>query len=425
MDLRSRCKAVLSGAVLLSLSGCTAWKLSQLATELPATGPASTLARLQAIEPPGRDRAQYLLNSGLLKLYTGDFSGCRTDLQQAKQIMASLTASSITENFAAATANETLRSYNGSATDRVLVHVALQLAYLLEGDLEGARVEALQADVTMRGFEGDDSYGQYAAARFVAGLVFEMSGERDDALISYRKAYELLNERDEAIPPALQQSLLNLAHSQGFDEEYQRYRQQFGREAEPAGESPGDWLVIYFDGIVSQKTQTYLSVFNAEANTLISVVMPLYPAAWRSPSVLNWQLGDRQLATGVMENVDVRVRQDLEHERAAILAAATVRAVAKYQMVQKSREQGELAGLLTNIATLATEQADVRSWNTLPAFIQVGRARAPLDAELKLAGKSYTYRRPEGAAGDFVLLFAYSYSPDVFSYPAPVSAGQE
>lgn len=424
MDVRSRCKTVLSGAVLLCVSGCTAWKLSQLAAELPASGPASTLARLQAIEPPSRDRAQYLLNSGLLKLYSGDFSGSQSDLEQAKQMMANLTATSITENLAAATTNETLRSYRGTATDRVLVHVALQLAYLLEGDLDGARVEALQADVTMRGFEGDGSYGHYASARFLAGLVYEMSGERDDALISYRKAYEILAGRDETIPPALQQSLLNLAHRQGFEEEYQRYAEQFGRQAEPVAGPGNEWVIIYFDSIVSQKTQTHLSIFSGEANTLVSVVMPFYPPPRHASGALQWQLGERQLGTAVIENIDGRVRQDLEHDRAAILAAATVRAVAKYQMVQKAREQGELAALLTNIATLASEQADLRSWNTLPAFIQVGRARAPRDTALRLPEKSFHYRRPATAVGDFVLLFAYSYSPDVFSYPAPAEAGQ-
>ena len=66
------------------------------------------------------------------------------------------------------------------------------------------------------------------------------------------------------------------------------------------------------------------------------------------------------------------MRQDLSKNRAAILTTAVARAVVKYQMVQEAQEQSELAGILANILTVATEQADVRSWNILPAYISGG-----------------------------------------------------
>ncbi len=411
------CTGVLVSVALFLLGGCAAWEVNQVAQNLPAAGPQETLAKLAAITPPARDRVQYLLDSGLLKLYTGDFDGGRQDLQQAKEAMAALDAVSVTENLAAVTANETLRSYAGSASDHVLVHVALALCYLLGGDLDGARVEVLQADVTMGDYEGDDAYGHLASARFLAGLIYEMAGERDDALISYRKAYAIMTERDESIPPALQTSLLNLTRSQGFDEEYAKYERQFDRNAQLPTAGQGQWIVFYFDGVVSQKTETRLSLFNRDMDTMISVVMPMYPQVRSAPQSLNWQVDDNNLQTRVIENVERRVRQDLDKDYAAILATAVARAVAKYKMVQEAQDQNELAGVLVNILTVATEQADLRSWNMLPAYIQVARATAPLTGRLSIPAKNFHYQRPDDARGNFVVLFASSFSPAVFSYP--------
>ncbi|CAN0604382.1 unnamed protein product, partial [Ectocarpus sp. 12 AP-2014] len=115
---------------LLYLQGCTSWQINQLSAELPAVGPEKTLAKLEDIDPPDRDRSQYLLNRGLLKFYTGDLAGSRQDLEQAKAIMMSLKAVSLSENFGALTTNETLRSYGGTPSEQVLVHAMLAMGYL-------------------------------------------------------------------------------------------------------------------------------------------------------------------------------------------------------------------------------------------------------------------------------------------------------
>ena len=118
------CKFV-SILAFLATSGCANWQINQLASELPSQGPQSTLQKLEAIQPRERDRVQYLLNRGLLKFYSGDILGSQQDLQEAKEIMDALQSLSVTENLAATTTNETLRSYKGSPSERVLVHVVL------------------------------------------------------------------------------------------------------------------------------------------------------------------------------------------------------------------------------------------------------------------------------------------------------------
>ena len=82
MTLRSLALTLLCSAVLL-LQGCSAWQVNQAAASLAVAGPQATLNRLEQIQHAGRDEAQYLLNTGVLKLYLGDWPGSRKDLEQA------------------------------------------------------------------------------------------------------------------------------------------------------------------------------------------------------------------------------------------------------------------------------------------------------------------------------------------------------
>lgn len=414
----SRLALTLLCSALLLLQGCSSWQVNQAAAGLAVAGPQATLSRLEKINPSGRDRAQYLLNTGVLKLYLGDWSGSRKDLEEAKGIMSSMQAVSITENFAALTTNETLRTYDGTPTDQVLVHVMLALGYLMSGDLDGARVEMLQANITMKQESQDDStLGQLASARFLSGVIYELNREWDDALISYRRAYQIMSDRREPIPEALQISLLNLTQRQGFDKEYKEFSNRFGREAELPGAGEGEWVLVYLDGVVSSKTESRLSVYDGSVDTVVSVVMPRYLPSYYQPRALTLAAEKRQ-RSGIIENLETRAREDLEADHAKILAAATVRAVAKYKVVQEAQSKNDFSGVLMNIATVVSEQADVRSWNMLPASVQVARIKAPVQQPVQLAEKALTLPGlSEFSTRPLALVFATSLTDQTFAYP--------
>lgn len=384
--------APLLGLCLGFLQGCTSWQINELSSALPSAGPEVTLKKLEEIDPSDRDRAQYLLNRGTLKFYSGDLDGSRQDLEQAKAIMFSLDALSVSENFAALTTNETLRSYAGTPSEQVLVHAMLAQGYLFSGNLDGARVEMLQADVTMKRLgDGDSLTGQLASVRFLAGLIYEINGELDNAMISYRKAYQIVKARGSSIPDALATSLLNLSLRQNNDEEYGKYSSEFGRKAVLPKADEGEWIMYYHDGVVSNKKEARLSVFEPKLKTLISVVMPDYPPSRYYPRHLSIKLQNtnQQMRTEVIELIEARAREDLADNNAKAMAAATLRAVAKFQMVKEAQKSGgDLGGLLANIAGVLSEQADVRSWNMLPSSIQVARLVAPLNAQLQIPGKN-------------------------------------
>ena len=289
---------------VLFLEGCSSWQVNSLAEQLETNGPEATLQALQDVSPAERDRAQYLLNLGILKFRTGDFSGSIEDLQQAKQIMRELQATSFTETAAAAVVNETFRAYSGTPSERVLIHLLLALSYLANGDLDGARVEMLQSDVLMQELAQADSVsGQLASARFLAGIVYELGGEWDDAMISYRRAANIMQARDMAIPDALATSLLKTSLRQGFDEEYQGYAQQFGREAQTAEAGDGEIIVFYSDGVVSNIKQHKMTLYSLQLQQLISIAVPHYPAANYRPRHLTFHASSVKPSFLIAKNI--------------------------------------------------------------------------------------------------------------------------
>ncbi len=371
--------------LLTLLTGCVAQhKINSLADSLQIKGADSTLAALEKIDPNGRDRAQYLLNRGTLYRLSGDLAASTQDLESAKTIMRKLQASSVTENIAALTINETLRSYSGTPSERVLVHTVLAYNYLQQNDLDGARVEMLQADITMREVaDGDKLRGQLASSHFLAGLIYELNGEWDNAMISYRNTAEILDQRSQRIPAAVQSSLLQTSFRQGLKQEYQSYVNRFSRETRPVAEGERELIVFYSDGIVSHKRQRTISLYSYELKQQVTISVPYYPSANYFPRPLNLSVAGENRSTDLLEDLEILARNDFEEEIPGITAATTARAVAKYQMVEKMRrEQGDSMAVLFNLAAAITEQADLRSWNMLPSSIQVARIRIAADIDI-------------------------------------------
>lgn len=374
------------GLALLFLQGCTSWQVNQIAGQLPALGAEQALQKLDEVDAPARDRAQYLLNRGMLNFYVGDLAASRTDLAEAQRIMASLQATSVVENLASVSTNETLRSYTGTPTDQVLVHAMLALTYLCEGNLDGARVEILQSQVEMQRLaKQDSSSGQLSGVRFLAGIVYELQREWDDALISYRQAYQILQQRGQPVPMALQDSLLMLTRRMGLDEEHDKLSKTFARTYAPVAAGEGELFVLFFDGVVSSKHDARISVVAGDSPQMVTVVVPTYHPSHYMPRPITLQVNGERVSTQVIEDLEARARDDLSDEMTRIMATTTTRAVAKYNLVNNAQNKSDMAGLLANLATVVTEQADVRSWNMLPASIQVARVRVPAGAQVSAA----------------------------------------
>ena len=375
------------GLLILSfllLCGCVFNQLRTLELRQQLINGASldaTLLQMQSYKVADRDLVQHQLNRGYLELLAGRFEDSISSFTVAKNQIKTLNALSLTETVGANTVNETARSYVGSSTDRVLLHGFLALAYLFSNDLSSARVEALQADVEIQQLqEKSASAGQLAFVRFVNGVVFELNQEWSDAHIAYFKAFEIMQERAVAAPNALLLSLLNAADRVGAEDTRQRVYadypqvQSLFEERQKTQFFETARFFIFLDGHVSQMFSNHSHLWSVSEGVYVNVSLPAYPPKQYAPSTIGLSSAGTILDVGVVEDIDARVREDLERRSPGLIATALARGVVKYHAVKKVQEEGDLLGAFFNALTVATEVADTRSWTFLPSVIQIARA---------------------------------------------------
>jgi len=304
-----------------------------------------------------------------------------------------------------------------------------------------------------------NKYTEDAFALIVQGLIYEAAAQTNNAFISYRNAANLfLNTAGGgyygvAMPQQLKQDLLKTADQMGFGDQVSFYQQKFNTTHTPLQNSEGGELIVFFErGTAPVKTEQNFVLtrdgsggggflFTSEYGTMsvpfdysygnvsrdasinkfrtIRVAVPAYvtqPYGITGASVtINGQSKTAELVEDIntlapailRERILKEVSSALVRQVVKKLTEAGVSAVAKEVSKSNNKEKDEnkkeakaetaalTAGLLVNLFNTATEKADTRNWQSLPAFIQY--ARVPLLAgenniSLQAGGVSKTIR---------------------------------
>jgi len=182
-------------------------------------------------------------------------------------------------------------------------------------------------------------------------------------------ALGILQARQEAIPPPLQQSLIDLTVRIGLQEESKNYQQRF--HLTPSEHYSNRQFIFSFDGVVTQMQQAKSMLLWSVDDVYLSVALPKFPRSNYviSPSYIHSQNGE--IATQPIENIESRARDDLQARMPAITAMALARAGVKYQTVKELNKKDNVLGAFANVLTIVSEVADLRHWSMLPSSIQI------------------------------------------------------
>jgi hypothetical protein len=335
-------------------------------------------------EDPGQQDVIASLDKGMLRRMNGDYRGSNKIFEVAKRKIETLYGVSITESLASVTINEKLSDYKGDWYEQLLLHAFMAQNYIDLGSLDAARVEMKQADVKMRelGDEPEDD----AWVRYLEGMIFESLGEYDNARISYQKAYTVYKEKGGShypeVPATLKKDLLRLLAWQGMWDEYKRLRKELGMEDyQPykASDQFGELIVILNNGLAPIRSQTIIPMYSTEVQQSLQIAFPVYKQPKKN--LLTPQVvvnGRKAYDMDTVEDVDALARYSLQQAMPGITARAMARAVVKYNTQHTANDNSALAGFLMTVANLVTEQADTRSWTTLPQAIQLSRVLLPV-----------------------------------------------
>ena len=398
---RVQCVGALLGLlVILTSNGCSTYSKSfrRMEVKLAQHKPAEALEILEEQSHPDRDKLLYLLNKAMLLRLTNDYAGSNAEFEKAKNLIQYLSAASVTEKTSSFVINDATRSYEGAAFEQVLVHVYEALNYLDMGDLDAARVEALQVDVRLQELAGDDPDSFLSVdpfSRYLTGLIYEELGEWSDAMIAYRKAYEAYQLHGEHyavdIPSFLKVDLLRCSEKMGLYQEHESYKKAFEIETWPslsALHNNGELVLLFHNGLAPIKREGVIRLLDPTSGHLFQVALPYYEKRPVSSQTACLVVGDERFCGETMEDISAIAIKSLEASLPAIKARALARAAwrfaAQQSLKKKSVRKGgkdggteAIASILFNVTTALVERADTRSWLTLPGEIQMTRVVLP------------------------------------------------
>jgi hypothetical protein len=325
-----------------------------------------------------KDAALYQLNRGMLLRMQGDYAASNAAFEAAKTAIDRFLAISVTEQAESLTVNDAERAYTGEPFERAYIHVFEALNYLDMGRPDQARVEMLQLDVLLGGFEKKKEFFGTAFPRYLSGMIFESLGEIGDAMIAYREAYEAYKrypaQFDVTPPRDLVRDLVRLGRRLGLDDEADRYRKEYhitdGELVPRTGQA--QVVLLLSSGLVPVKQESNV-VAPTTTGRFVSVSMPYYVSRPSATTGATLSADGATAHTALAENLDAVAIATLEQERPAILARTVARAVVKNDVSRRVSKDNELLGVVVNLAGVITERADTRSWSTLPNRIYVAR----------------------------------------------------
>ena len=303
--------------------------------------------------------------------------------------------------------NDNVIAYQGALYERVFLHEFQAMNYLALGDREGAMVEMRRArDLQDRKTDAptapdsgttlsDDALGEYnkrlaaqdelanriasstrnAYALWLSGLMFESARQNDDAFIDYKQALAIAPGN-----PVLQQDVQRLALALGRPDEARALPLK-GKPTPPKA-NEGTLAVLFEEGFVPPRKEIFLPFPWPESWYVLA--FPYYDSPWVSPPPLRIAGANLKapVDTALATDVQALAARALKDQRAAMLIRQTLRAQAKHKMQQEANDKGgALLGVLVGAYNVLSENADLRSWLTLPRSAQIARLTLPEGAQ--------------------------------------------
>ncbi|MXN90199.1 hypothetical protein GR160_03085 [Flavobacterium sp. Sd200] len=406
-----------------------------------------------------RNRLLYLLEKGKMEHLAGNYTESNRLFEQAYILIDDQIKTNAGQTVAAKFTNPMAEPYKGEDFEKVTIHYYMALNYFFLGQPNEALVEAKRINIKLLQLnekykENKNKYTRDAFSQILQGILYEGTGDINNAFIAYRNAEEIYSGSNGsyfgvAMPEQLKKDLLRTARQLGFTEEYNAYLKKYNIKAPnstpvaPTGEA----IIFWENGLAPAKDQIVATVSGAghffyatymdegevfdillpiplgtNVGTINAIAIPKYrtrPSFYNKAAlIVNGQeqffetsqdfnsiarrcLKDRMLR----ETVDLVVRFAAKKGGSALLAA-----IAKETLGDTGED---LVRLGADAAGALTEKADTRNWQSLPSTI--GYTRVPLQQgiENKFVIKKYG---PNGIVDNDTISIPYGRGLQIINY---------
>lgn len=384
-------------------------------------------------------RVLYRMDRGMTLHLAGRYQDSNALLDQAESEVEELYTRRVRTEAKAFLVNDTLLPYEGEPYEQVMLNILKALNYAVMGQWNDALVEARRIDQRLNllaNQAGDkDTYRDDAFARYLTGILYESTGDLNNAFIAYRKAYDRYQSAQpwaRVQPPSmLRTDLLRTSEALGLTQEHEEYKQAFpGLSWDPAQKLRefAQIVVIGYNGRAPHKEDQFIDLpISLDALRLVLMTKGalgrsnqdtrgaetlLYGLSGRVVRVALPKLvphktgiaheevtaagagGDYFAKTELMQDISALAAKNLNDRYAQIVRKAVARGAIKYALAegvgrgarmaassQGNQSFGPLIGLLVgglaHALAIGTEESDKRSWRTMPDEIQIARLWVP------------------------------------------------
>ena len=288
----------------------------------------------ECADTPEKDRLLCYMEKGTILHYMKSYKESTQVLLKASQFIKDQDQISIKDQSTSVLINDKTATYKGEYCEKLWVHTFLMMNFLLQYKYDSALVEAKQALEVYDEYP-DSLKGDYFTRALIA-LCFENMNMSDDARIEYEKLNESIG----------------------------------GETLRPESIAPGKGELVLFiaQGRIPEKISADIVMPPS-----IRISIPRYASSYLPPPA-TIHIDGKEIPSGEV-NTDMgdAARRSLNDRAAQYLTRQALRAGTKEAIAQKIGEQNALLEFFTRVGLFLLEEADTRSWETLPGSLTLVR----------------------------------------------------
>lgn len=316
----------------------------------------------------GVDQLLYLFDRATALHQASDFEESNKDFAAADKMAEINDYTSLTKEAATLVTNDKIIAYKAEDFEYVLISQYLALNYLMMHQYEDALVECRRVNhkLHMMISEGKRKYKLNPMASYLSAMMYEDQKQWSDAYVDYQTVHDL-------VPgfPYLGEDLYRLAAINGITEDMDRWANEYHLSSDDRkrirSESKQDEIVLIVENGKSPQKQP-----NPIWKALPKYVPRPNPTAYAEVS-LN---GEDKGRSRMLFDVEKTAIENLDEKFAGLLAKRVAGVATKAVVAdQVGRRTNPLLGAFLNAGMNAMDQADLRSWLTLPKDFQIFRVR--------------------------------------------------
>lgn len=381
----------------------------------------------------------YFANNGLLLSVLGKYEESNEYFEKAFLFGEDYRINYINEAASYLT-NPNLVMYRGEDHEHLMLLYFKAINFLKMNKPDQALVECRRLNIRLNQlsdkYSAEKKYQRDAFAHTLMGIIYQSTGDYNNAFIAYRNAVEIY-ETDYAemfglqAPEQLKKDLLNTAWWTGFRDEFDEFKTKFGMESYKPVKPDAELVFFWHNGLAPVKSewninfimdhsQSNLVVFTnqnlgisfpfkvdekKEKSDLrsIEVLRVAFPRYIERDMYFHSAVLDKDSASYPMElteDINKIAFYSLKQRMMLEFSKGLLRAALKKATEHSLKKEDDRLGALIGAVNAITEKADTRNWQTLPHSIFY--ARVPLDE-----GSNLVTFRLQGGADEAHYNFTY------------------